>query len=118
MKICQQRPFLVGKDLNLKNLINELDSWLQLQPVATQEIAYDEPFVTDDELAEDVWRIIQVYQGEEEFEEHLERVKDIRVYFGKSNYGMCDKIVNAYRRASHEESSIDDFFYELQRLMY
>ena len=31
MQFCRQKPHLAGKALNLKNLINELNGWLQLQ---------------------------------------------------------------------------------------
>jgi hypothetical protein len=31
MQFCQQRSWLAGKDLNLKNLVNELNGWLQTQ---------------------------------------------------------------------------------------
>ena len=35
MQFCHQKPFLAGKDLNLKNLVNEVSGWLQLQRKAT-----------------------------------------------------------------------------------
>ncbi len=35
MQHCRQIPFLQGKTLNLKNLVNGLPGWLQLQRKAT-----------------------------------------------------------------------------------
>jgi hypothetical protein len=111
-----EQPILNTSKIQPGNLVHWLDGWLRIQTPVTEplpELAGD-PVVTDEELAEDVWKFVQAYQDEEHFEEYLERVKAMGREAELSNYKMCDKMANACRRAPSSRCGIEDFFEQLR----
>jgi hypothetical protein len=73
--------------------------------------------VTDEELAEEVKATSDMYQDSENFEAHWQHIKRFKEDFKLDNYDVYDKIVNARGRAPSHRSTIDDFFYELRRMV-
>lgn len=123
----------------LKNMVNALNDWLQTQfstsPASKEPSLLDrlkaaqrraeesrireeeEQSVSDEDIADEVRKTARIYQDEDNFEEHFQSIQGIRDYFNLSNYDLCDKIVNARRGARPDESSMQDFFYELRRMV-
>ncbi|HEX3642700.1 MAG TPA: hypothetical protein VHV10_15550 [Ktedonobacteraceae bacterium] len=116
----QEQPVLNTSKIHPGNLVRWLDGWLQAKPPVTEPLPElpSDPVVTDEELADDVWKFVQVYQDEEHFEEYLERVKAMRREAELSNYKMSDKMANACRRAPSSRCGIDDFFEQLRQDLY
>jgi hypothetical protein len=73
--------------------------------------------VTDAEVAEEVRETSRIYQDIENFEMHLQSIERFKNDFSLDNYDLCDKIINARRMASSDQCAIDDFFYELRRMV-
>ena len=101
---------------HLKNMVNALNDWLQTQTPVTEPLLElpSDPVVTDEELADDVWKLVQAYQDEERFEEHLNNILSFKRKAELSNYTMCDKIANMYRIVPSNKYGIDDFFEQFQ----
>ena len=123
LQFCKQRPHLAGKDLNLKNLINELNGWLQLQSqeVSPEQVPEtEEPaiIVTDGEMAEDLKRIVDAYQDNSNFDCYLQHIHTLKRQLALSNYDMCDKMANAYRLSMSNGRSIDSFLDHLRSSLY
>jgi hypothetical protein len=120
IQFCRQKPHMaVGKELYLKNLVNELDGWLQIQTLITEELSeLGDPVVTDEELAEDVMKAIQAYGEEDHLDRHLATVMSFRRMAELSNYKMSEKIFNIRRNISPEKYSIDDFMEKLRQDLY
>jgi hypothetical protein len=140
MRYCEQLPQLankVDKKICLKNLaVNALPGWLQAQQsvattlpgIGTRVVSsYDdddfvdntfyEAKVSDKELAEKVRETSHMYRDSENFEAHWQNIKSIKSDTKLSNYCLHDKIINARRMAPSDQCSIDDFFYELRRMV-
>lgn len=131
MQFCRQRSYLVGKDLNLGNLAGELDSWLQVQQSqASGRVlsSYDDPDyvddtfyvtrVTDEELAEDVRNKVHAFREDDRFDLYLQEIKQIKAQFSLTNFDLCNLMANTCRKVTPENSGMNDFIHELQRLMY
>jgi hypothetical protein len=73
--------------------------------------------VTDAEVAEEVRETSRIYQDIENFEMHLQSIERFKNDFSLDNYDLCDKIINARRMAPSDQCAIDDFFYELRRMV-
>jgi hypothetical protein len=131
IQFCRQRPYLVGKDLNLGNLASELDGWLQVQQsqVSGRVLSsYDDPDyvddtfyvtrVTDEELAEDVRDKVHAFREDDRFDIYLQEIKQIKVQFSLTNFDLCNLMANTCRKVTPGNSTMDDFIHEMQELMY
>ena len=136
MQSCWQLSHLKGKALNLKNLINALPGWLQMQQsvattlpsIGTRVISsYDdddfvddtfyEVKVTDKELAEDIRKTVHFYNADDRYEECLEQIVSFKQAAMLSNYKMYEKIVSTCGSVSPDRYGIDTFLEKLQRIV-
>lgn len=74
--------------------------------------------VTDEDLAEDVRKIVHAFQEDDRFETYLQSIEHFKAQFGLTNYKVYTRMIEARKKASPENSSMDDFIHALQKLMY
>lgn len=111
----QEQPILNTSKIHPGNLVRWLDGWTQSRPVVAEQVAEEPEYVvTDEELAEEVFRTARYYRDDANFEEHLKYIERFKRDFKLNNYDLCDKIAAACRKAQPDESDMGDFFYHLR----
>jgi hypothetical protein len=117
IQFCRQKTHLaVGKELYLKNLVNELDGWLQIQsqlPPAPEEL----PPVTDAEIAEKVTGFCRIYK-DDSVEEHIQKVIQIQQQIGMNNNDMHDLLFEAKEETTYSGlRNMQSFFNQMKRIL-
>lgn len=143
MQFCWQKSHLAGKDLYLKNLVNELNGWLQTQQkkpalahkpfnnladqyqkmvddyYAKQSVSGKEEAVTTDEDIKDRMKVLCTgYKDTSDFEKRMQEIADIKQEFGLDNNDLYDGITNACRANTRSRNmTMHAFFEELRRIV-
>jgi hypothetical protein len=108
-------PYIQGQ-VHLKNLVNELNGWLQIQsqlPPAPEEL----PPVTDDEIAEKVSGFCRIYK-DDNVEEHIQKVIQIQQQVGMDNNEMYDLLFEAKEETTYSGvRDMQSFFRQISRIL-
>jgi hypothetical protein len=113
MQFCRQEPYLTGKALNLKNLINGLEGWLQLQrQMPTPE---PEQTVTESDIASMVSAWSHIYKDSDRIVEHQQEVARIHHEYGMDNSTFLDLLHDVKEDTEYSgDKSMRSFFRMLE----